>query len=154
MNREVHVRFWERFWGEIPPYLLDYFKTIPMYKLSRLVLILVDRQGRAVNLFPQTLELYNCLHLNCLWDVVYSDVWAFYYISNLSCKQRQQPRFILTQKNWILKFKTIGNCWHYRKKTFLNYLHLWSWPLRLSFILRIVNIVIKRIFSVVGIINI
>ncbi len=23
MNREVHIRFWERFGGEIPPYLLD-----------------------------------------------------------------------------------------------------------------------------------
>ena len=27
MNREVHVRFCERFGGETPPYLLVYFKT-------------------------------------------------------------------------------------------------------------------------------
>ncbi len=38
MNREVHVRFCERFGGEIPPYLLDFFDVQFQYwKLSQIL---------------------------------------------------------------------------------------------------------------------
>ena len=55
MNREVHVRFCERFGGETPPYLLDYFILSPYTNLYFGYKPKVQ-VGWAGRLLPQTLD--------------------------------------------------------------------------------------------------
>jgi hypothetical protein len=66
MNREVHVRFCERFGGEIPPYLLDIFSNAIMIFSPFIT------EKELLRLIAENLSGSGFIHLDNILYVLYS----------------------------------------------------------------------------------